>query len=305
MKIAAIIPCKNEELSITSVVLGLQQLNLPLQIIVVDNASTDNTLSVAKGLGVKVISEPKSGKGAAFRRGLMHLPEDCELVFMVDGDDTYSVEELIFAIPMIVNDGYQMIVGNRIPVQLDGRQQAFPRFHVLGNVLLSSLFSKLIGRSSFDTLSGWRLMTREFALSFINDKLSFTLELELNVHSMDLGAPVSSIPIKYSGRLAGSRSKLNKYRDGLRILRSSLWFFRTLKPERFFGFLSLPFLATGLALLALVIATFTSTGEMRLPSLIVGFFSMLISLALFMSGQIITHISAIRKMILRQKYQAK
>ena len=93
--ITAIIPCLNEEKSIAITIKEIRESSkLISEIIVVDNGSSDETVKVAKSAKAKVVSEPIRGKGFAFRKGLSLVNAESKLVFLVDGDATYSVDRI-------------------------------------------------------------------------------------------------------------------------------------------------------------------------------------------------------------------
>ena len=102
-KITLMVPCYNEEASIASVIEGipLKKLNhagFKIEVLVIDNNSTDKTAEIARSKGARVISEPNQGKGNAIRTGFKSIPKDVDYVVMVDGDDTYKTTEIFFTL---------------------------------------------------------------------------------------------------------------------------------------------------------------------------------------------------------------
>ena len=109
MKITVIIPCHNEAKSIVGVIKNfpikqLQRNDFNLEILVIDNASTDNTAKLARIAGARVIVEPKKGKGNAMRAGFANISPDTDYVAMIDGDDTYNSNELFRLIEPLQSD---------------------------------------------------------------------------------------------------------------------------------------------------------------------------------------------------------
>ena len=76
-KVCIVIPCFNEALTLPLMVKQIKKIDSKIQILVVDNASTDNTYKIALKLGVKVIQESKKGKGYAVKKGFSNLGNDC------------------------------------------------------------------------------------------------------------------------------------------------------------------------------------------------------------------------------------
>lgn len=98
-KIAILIPCHNEEEGVAHIIdqmpfEELRHLNFTVEIIVIDNNSTDNTAGVARALGATVIEEPQKGKGNAMRKAFGSLSDDTDFVVMMDGDNTYKPKEI-------------------------------------------------------------------------------------------------------------------------------------------------------------------------------------------------------------------
>jgi len=107
--ITVIIPCHNEELTIAKTIQELMNLEIgDLDIVVVDNASTDGTALIAKQCGARVVREPFKGKGRAFRKGLYCIDRSTSVIFLIDGDNTYGTESLPEATNLIKNEGYFM-----------------------------------------------------------------------------------------------------------------------------------------------------------------------------------------------------
>src|SRR5436309_3271335 len=99
-KITVVIPCYNEEAGIAAVIKGfpraiLRRHGYTLEVLVVDNNSTDKTAEVARAAGARVIHEPKQGKGNAIRAAFYNVSEDTDYVVMCDGDDTYKAHEIL------------------------------------------------------------------------------------------------------------------------------------------------------------------------------------------------------------------
>src|SRR5438309_7156948 len=99
-KITVVIPCYNEESGIAAVIksfprAALRRNGFKIEILVVDNNSTDRTAQVARAAGAKVLHEPQQGKGNAIRAAFYNVSEDTDYVVMCDGDDTYKAHEIL------------------------------------------------------------------------------------------------------------------------------------------------------------------------------------------------------------------
>jgi len=112
-KISVIIPALNEEESI-----GLVLNDIPgeivEEIIVIDNGSNDNTVTVAKDLGAGVILEPLKGYGSACLRGISMLNKDTDIVVFLDADYSDYPQDLHTVVKPILTGKAQMVIGSRM-----------------------------------------------------------------------------------------------------------------------------------------------------------------------------------------------
>ena len=305
MKVVAIIPCLNEELSIANTIRSIRSANNKLEIIVVDNGSTDNTVLIAKKSGARVLREPKKGKGFAVRRAFANLPKEAEIVFIVDGDDTYGIENLGKAIKLVLVDGYDMVVGARKTVNSNDstRKSEFRIGHSFGNLILSYVFRKLFRIDIADTLSGWRVLSRSFVDSFPGGDSAFEIEAELNAHAFTLSVAVCEVPVDYIGRLDGSNSKLRTYRDGWLILRRNFRLYKSERPMLAYSLLSTPWILISAILLIRVLNTYFETGLVpQFPSLIAAVGGFIVSCNLWVTGMILERVRLQRVALARFAY---
>jgi glycosyltransferase involved in cell wall biosynthesis len=307
-KTLVVIPCHNEEVNILDTIEDVNKWIKNADIIVVDNNSSDRTFKIAESSKVKVIREPKIGKGFAVRRGFLELSSEHDLVFLVDGDDTYAIEKFELAAEKILNFGFDMVIGTRIPVErgTNLRQENFRRGHVLGNRLLTKMYEILFGIKIQDTLSGWRLMTPGFVKSFTKGATGFQIESELNVHAFNLHVAVAEIPINYRGRKSNSDSKLSTYSDGFKILFSYLKLFFAERPFIAFTVISGPWAFMSLVLMQNVLKSYFRLGLIpNFPSLIASVGAFVVSTLLVTTGLILENVRIDRTSNMRALYNAK
>jgi glycosyltransferase involved in cell wall biosynthesis len=112
-KISVIIPALNEEESIGQVLNDIP-CEIVEEIIVVDNGSNDNTVTVAKDLGASVILEPLKGYGAACLRGISTLNKDTDIVVFLDADYSDYPQDLHTVVKPIVTGNAEMVIGSRM-----------------------------------------------------------------------------------------------------------------------------------------------------------------------------------------------
>lgn len=307
MSLLVIIPCFNEGLSIQQTISSIRQTYSSAQIIVIDNASTDDTANRARDLGVIVASEPRTGKGFAFRKGLTFLTPEVSAVLMVDGDATYGMEALNQAVELVVNEKYDMILGTRTSSsELSSKRGSHYRAgHILGNKALTWIFRRFFNLKISDTLTGWRVFSPAFLYSFHGGNSGFELETELNVHIRSVGALMGELPVSYHGRIEGSESKLSTYRDGSKILRRNIQLVKNERPLFAFGSLATPWMVFSTVLLVTVIKDYLSTGLVpRFPSLIAAVGSFAVAAQLWVTGMILERVKLNRNTNLQSLYRS-
>lgn len=260
LTIAVILPCHDEAPSIARTIAEFREA-LPTAVIwVIDNASTDDTARIARAAGARVIHEATKGKGNAVRRAFAEVEADIYL--MADGDGTYEAARAPEMVEQLTRERLDMIVGVRCEVE----ETAFRRGHRFGNRLFNGLVALLFGRRFTDIFSGYRVLSRAFVKSFPAISQGFEIETELTVHALQLRLPVAEVPALYRSREAGSASKLQTYRDGLKILWTIFSLTRQNLPLLFYATIAAALAMTSLALGLPVVAEYLQTGlVLRLP----------------------------------------
>lgn len=266
-KVAVLIPCYNEELTIGKVVKDFKT-HLPEAVIYVyDNNSTDKTADIAKEHGAIVRYERKQGKGNVMRS--MFRDIDAECYILVDGDDTYPAEaapELVFAVTE--NGGGDLVIGDRLSSTYFTENKRL--FHNSGNVLVKNLINKFFKSNIKDIMTGYRGFSYEFVKTFPVLSQGFEIEIEMTIHALDKNFSIKSIPIQYRDRPEGSQSKLNTYKDGFKVIMMIFNLYRLYKPFQFFSLFALLFLILSVVFFIPVFIDYTKTGIVpKFPSLIV------------------------------------
>ena len=290
MKIAVIIPCFNEEKTVSKVVGDFQKYLPDASIYVCDNASTDNTSQEAKDAGAHVIQQPLKGKGHAVRRLFSEVEAD--VYILVDGDATYDAGRSPEMVEMLVKQHLDMVVGKRVETDLENYRKG----HRLGNILFSKTIGTLFGNRINDLLSGYRVLSRRYVKSFPIRSDGFQLETEMTVHALELGMPVGEIETDYYSRPSGSFSKLSTYSDGWRILRMIGRLLLDLKPAYTLGFLASTCMLLSFILALPLIVHWWNTGLVpRLPTAVLSCGLALFSGILGSSGLILDGVSRSRR----------
>jgi glycosyltransferase involved in cell wall biosynthesis len=260
-KIAVLVPCYNEGLSIAQVVHDFRAALPRAAIFVFDNNSTDNTVAVARGAGAEVFREARQGKGNVVKR--MFTDVEADVYVLVDGDATYDAPSARRMIARLLDERLDMVVGCRVHQD----KAAYRAGHQTGNRLLTGFVALVFGPTFNDMLSGYRVFSRRFVKSFPVLSGGFEIETELTVHALELGLAVGEVETPYYARPAGSASKLNTWRDGYRILSTILQLYRAERPLPFFCGLGIALAIASVGLAVPIVVTFLETGLVpRLPT---------------------------------------
>jgi len=298
-RIAVIVPCYNEEAAITQVVEQFRAA-LPAAVIhVYDNNSKDGTAAAARAAGALVGVETRQGKGHVVRR--MFADVEADIYVLVDGDATYDAPSAPKMVDKLVRENLDMVVAARVGQE----QDAYRRGHLFGNHLLTWFVAEVFGSATSDILSGYRIFSRRFVKSFPALSTGFEIETELTVHALELGMPVGEVPTPYFARPEGSASKLNTWRDGLRILWTILQLYRGERPLRFFGAFSVMLATLAIVLATPVVVTFLEEGVVpRLPTAILSSALMLLAFLSLTSGLVLDTVTRGRRELKRLAYLA-
>lgn len=280
-KIAVLIPCYNEGSTIAKVVKDYREALPNADIYVYDNNSSDGTDEIARKAGAIVRYEHRQGKGNVIRTMFREIEADCYL--MIDGDDTYPAENAAEMVAKVLNEGYDMVIGDRLSSTYFTENKR--PFHNSGNVLVRKLVNNIFHGNVTDIMTGYRAFSRLFVKSFPVLSRGFEIETEMTIHALDKNFSLVSIPVGYRDRPDGSVSKLNTFSDGFKVLRTIGRMFKDYKPLPFFGLISAILMAIALILVTPVLSEFYKTGFVpRLPTFVAACFFALFSLLSLSSG---------------------
>lgn len=296
MKIAVIIPCYNEEGSISQTIREYKRALPASRVFVCDNNSTDKTNIIAKNLGAKVIEEKRKGKGWAVKR--LFNSVDADIYVLVDGDFTYSAASVIQHIKTLISSNSDMAIGNRVADK--NYKIPFRPGHLTGNRVLTLIFTKLFKLEISDCLSGYRIMSRRFVKTFVSNSQGFEIETDLNVHAAELDCKILNVDVNYRNRLSNSHSKLRTVQDGIRILKRNVLLFHDARPLLSFSILSIPWFLVSIALFGFVLVRYIKSGlVLNFPSLIASTAAFLVGSNLLVGGLVAQRTSKMRRDLIR------
>lgn len=242
-KIAVLIPCYNEELTIKKVIKKIKKELPEATIYLYDNNSTDDSVNIALKEGVIVRHEIRQGKGNVVKT--MFKEVDAECYVMIDADDTYSVDNIREMCNLILNKKYDIVIGDRLSSNYFKENNRL--FHNCGNKIVRLLINKSFKCNVKDVMSGFRAFTYEFVKSCPVLAKSFEIETEMTIYAVDNNFRIGYIPVDYKNRIDGSVSKLKTYKDGRLVIKTILKLLKQCKPRLFFNTISTMFLVLSLA----------------------------------------------------------
>ena len=295
--VAVLIPCYNEESTISKVVTDFKEV-LPLaKIYVYDNRSTDKTAQKAKEAGASVVFVKKRGKGNVVRKMFSNI--DADLYIIVDGDSTYNPKDAVTMLDTIVKEQVDMVVAAR----QEDSEKAYPIGHKFGNYMFNKMLAILFGSEFQDIFSGYRAFSRRFVKTFPITSDGFDIEAELSIHALSLSLPCVEIPSPYFERPENSASKLSTVRDGFKILFSIIRLVQENRPLLFFGSIAFILCVISLAIFDPILQTYLKTGFVpRIPTLLISVAIMIAAFLSFGCGLILNSLSKTRIEIKKLHY---
>lgn len=212
MKTCVIIPTYNEEKQIGRLVQQIRQQNLEL--VVVDDGSSDKTSEVAAANGAVLIkNESNQGKGASLIKGFKYaLDHGYDAVITMDGDGQHLPEDIPYFVRLATYSDSGILIGNRMQ-----KVSNMPWMRILTNKFMSWILSCLAGQMIPDTQCGFRLIKKELLWKMNLRTCRYETESEILVESARMGFKIESVPIKsiYSEEKSG----INPFVDTLRFIR--------------------------------------------------------------------------------------
>jgi glycosyltransferase involved in cell wall biosynthesis len=210
--LSVVMPVFNERYTIDEIIRRVLAINLRIELIVVDDCSTDGTSAMLDALQselhFKLLRQPvNQGKGAALRRGFAAVTGD--LVIIQDADLEYSPEEYPELIELICQGRADVVYGSRFL----GRHRVFLFTHYLGNRLLNVVTNVLYNTMLTDMETCYKVMTVDVLRSITLHSNGFGIEPEITAKVFKRGYRVYEIPITYDGRGYKEGKKIT-WRDG-------------------------------------------------------------------------------------------
>lgn len=262
-KVAVLIPCYNEALTVEKTVQDFKRELPEADVYVYDNNSTDDTAALAEKAGALVRKETHQGKGNVVRTMFREI--DADAYVLVDGDDTYPAEEVHKLLEPVLEGNADMVIGDRLSngTYYSENKRAF---HEFGNNLVRDLINRLFHGNIKDIMTGYRVFSRRFVKCMPVRSEGFQIETEMTVFSLIMRLNVVELPITYRDRPEGSFSKLNTYKDGMKVIITLFDLYKNYRPFYFFFLIFVFLLLIGIPL---TISGYTIAGMILILSAVI------------------------------------
>lgn len=201
-----IIPAYNEESSIGLVLADIPW-DLVREVIVCNNASTDQTAAVAKAGGATVVDQPRPGYGSACLAGMAHIQakspaEQPDIVVFLDGDYSDHPEELPLLLKPIIEEGKDLVIGSRALGDMENG--AMQPQQIFGNWLATNLI-RLFYNYQFTDLGPFRAIRWDKLQALEMEDPDFGWTVEMQVKAAKAGMACVEIPVTYRRRVGVSK----------------------------------------------------------------------------------------------------
>ena len=299
MKLIVQIPCYNEEKTLSDTVADIPR-NIDgietVEILVIDDGSSDNTVEVARDMGVDHIICNKGNLGLArtFRRGIdVCLRAGADIIVTTDGDNQYVGEDIPLLVRPILAGEADIVVGDR---QTD-KISHFSRSKKLLETLGSAVVRGLSGLALPDAVSGFRAISREAALS-LNIVSSFSYTIEMLIQAGKRHMTVISVPVRTNPKARDSRLSRSIVRFIGRSGATMVHMYAMYQPLRVFFFGGVVITLLGLVpIMRFLYFYFTGDGGGHIQSLILGGTLLVVGFVTFVLGLLAELISFNRELV--------
>lgn len=236
--VSIIMPVYNEQKTIETIVERVQKAEIPKELIIVDDGSTDGTRewlykqfgqdsgdeeaskkksceSMADQPQVRVLTHQNNqGKGAALKTGFRHARGN--IVIVQDADLEYSPEDYLRLLEPLVTDRADVVYGSRFLGPSEGK---WPLVSYLGNKIFTALTNAATGLFLTDVWTGYKVFKKEVLEDISLEESRFEMELELTMKIAQRNWRVMEVPISYNPRSIAEGKKI-RWRDGIEAIKT-------------------------------------------------------------------------------------
>jgi len=277
MTILLCIPVFNEESVIGDLV--TKSLKLVDQVVVCDDGSNDQTLKKAEAAGAYVIRhEQNQGKGSALKSLFKYAKhQNSDVIVTMDGDGQFIPEEIPHLFKPIIENGYDIVIGNRFE-----KNEEMPKYREFGNKMLDRIIKATSDLPFNDTQSGFRAYSKLAidSIKFSND--GFGADSEILINAFEKGLKITEQKVKVLYKTGGRTSTKNPISHTSSVFGSLIEIVLIKHPLKYLGLPGLIILVLGIFISIYVISIFNDIRYFSIPFtlLALGFFSFGILLVL-------------------------
>lgn len=199
-----IIPALNEQDAIGSVLADIPK-ELVDEVVVVDNGSSDQTVTVAEKYGATVLMEARKGYGHACMKGIRYF-EDKEprphMIVFIDADYSDYPQEISQVVAPITEDNYDLVIGSRALGKRERGSMTFPQ--IFGN-WLATLLIRIFFNHRFTDLGPFRAIKFEKLLTLDMQEYTYGWTVEMQLKAIKFGLRCTEVPVSYRKRIGVSK----------------------------------------------------------------------------------------------------
>jgi dolichol-phosphate mannosyltransferase len=295
--VCILIPTLNEEDAIAGVIGEFREMGFS-DILVIDGNSRDRTRELAKGAGARVVVQSGRGKGQALKEAFDLIEAD--FIVMIDGDGTYLPAEVCLLLDPVFAGKADHVMGNRFANLQEG---ALTRLNSAGNRLINFFFRLIYAVPLNDILTGYRAFSQEGVRRLDLTMAGFEIETEMTVDSVKKGLVIAEVPITYRARTTGTKTKLNPFMDGARIIATIYRMAKTHNPLFYFGLMGSFFGTAGFILGIYVASEWFATRTEHIPLTILTALLIIVGFQLFFLGILGDAVASMHREVLREIYR--
>ena len=217
LTLSVVIPVYNEQGTIATIIERVREVDLPMEIIVVDDGSTDRTRQILESLRPAIdrliLLDRNQGKGAAVKAGFAAATGD--LVVIQDADLEYDPQDFRELMGPIRTAEADLVFGSRMTGAKP--QRAYYFWHYVGNWLITSITRVLYNTTLHDIYTCYKMVKRKHLVGLELTSDGFEFDAELVAKLLKRNLVVFEVPIAYYGRSYDQGKKIRWYHTGLVI----------------------------------------------------------------------------------------
>ena len=299
MKLIIQIPCFNEEqtlpLTVADIPRQIDGIDI-VEILIIDDGSSDKTIEVAKNLGIEhiVINKQNMGLARSFRRGIDEcLHQGADIIVNTDGDNQYAGWDIAKLVQPILEEQADIVIGDRETHKIAHFSKGKKFMQWFG----SGIVRKLAGIWVPDTVSGFRAISRESAIKLnVLSSFSYTIEMVIQAGNRDL--KILSVPVETNKKTRESRLFKSIPSFIIRQVTTIVRMYAMYQPLKVFFILGSILSVTGmLPIIRFMYFYFTTGGAGHLQSLVLGGVLVMMGFITFLGGLIADLISFNRQLL--------